>query len=241
MKSFLIAIVCMAVISAASEPIPVFFDSRAKWASCMGTPRSQGNCTSSWAHAFAGMVSDRLCIQKQQKVALSAQSLISCSTASKNCDGRFDLDEVKALLTGKGLVPESCLGYKEKADVECPSKCENEEPIVWHTCKSVAQLDTEDAIKAEVLNNGPVVCIGDVHADFNDYYSGVYYYASQKKAAVKDAFKIIGWGWENGIFYWTVETARGSGFGENGFARVKLSRDKAVKMTCESAVVCHLD
>jgi len=242
MKSLLIcllfACICMCY---AEDPIPVFYDTRLVHKDCIEPARNQGKCTSSWAHAIASMMSERYCIAKKNRISFSAQSLISCSPNSKTCDGHFDKTEIEQTLTTKGVVTEDCLKYQENNAVECPAKCENGNEPVWQKCKSVISLDNEDAIKREILKNGPVVCFANMHTDFKDYMTGIYYYASARKETVLEGVKIIGWGWENGIFYWTGEVARGKDFGENGFARMKLSRNPSVKFMCEQAIACELE
>ena len=241
MKSFIAFLALLFAASAfESDPIPIFYDTRFDHFNCTETARKQGACTSSWAHAIASMISERYCIAKKSKISFSAQSLISCANHSKTCDGKFDKVEVEQLLLTKGVVTEQCLKYQENNQAECPAKCENGDEPKWQVCKSIAHLDNEEAIKREILKNGPVVCYGSINADFKDYMSGIYYYASTRKELITEAFKITGWGWENGIFYWAAEAARGNHFGENGWARVKISKNPKVKLVCESAFACEL-
>ena len=234
MKTLLLFTLALIALTLAEGYIPVFFDARDQWKGCIEPVRDQGKCVSSWAHTLAGMVSDRLCILKNTKASLSAQGLISCANESKSCEGKFSPSEIEKMLVEPGLLDNNCFKYQESSDINCPAKCEDGTPLKWYTCSKVNHVEGDIAIKEEILKNGPVVCVTDLYADFKNYYSGVYYYATSKKTPIKHALKIIGWGRENGIFYWTVQTALGSSFGENGFARVKIN-DKM----CNAVLACE--
>ena len=56
------------------------FDARKKWPHCksIGTIWDQGNCAASWAVAAAGAISDRICVQLNSTVMVSAEYLVAC-------------------------------------------------------------------------------------------------------------------------------------------------------------------
>jgi cathepsin B len=92
----------------------------------------------------------------------------------------------------------------------------------------------EDDIKREILKNGPVVAVTNVHTDFLTYKSGVYYKGEEvPKFSGFTTIKIIGWGFEDGkegeIYkgnkYWIIENFWGEDWGENGYARISMYQD----------------
>lgn len=58
-----------------------------------------------------------------------------------------------------------------------------------------------------------------VYEDFFQYKGGIYHYTSGMMAG-GHAVKIIGWGVENGVHYWTLANSWGTTWGEQGFFRV---------------------
>jgi len=72
----------------------------------------------------------------------------------------------------------------------------------------------------EIMANGPVETGFTVYRDFYNYTGGIYQHLSGS-AMGGHAVKIIGWGVENNVDYWIVANSWGSGWGENGFFRIK--------------------
>lgn len=59
-----------------------------------------------------------------------------------------------------------------------------------------------------------------VYSDFMNYAGGIYEHVSGYYEG-GHAVKIIGWGVENGVEYWTCANSWGSSWGEDGFFRIK--------------------
>ena len=215
----------------AVSQIPPNFDARDVWPDCMGPVYDQIDCKSSWAIALAGMASDRFCIAKKTKVALSPQMLVSCTTGG--CTGSFDFDVALNYMATPGIPTSDCVAYKHTAP-DCPTKCDNGGALQNYKCQLKQKLENAAAIQTEIMKNGPVVSAFYETIDFPHYYDGVYYHAHTKKRFdTMTAAKIVGWGRENGIAYWIGQTAYGASFGENGYVRFKMDED-----ACTFAYLC---
>ena len=85
--------------------------------------------------------------------------------------------------------------------------------IRWHT--------STQAIKEEIMKNGPVNTGFTVYEDFMTYKSGVYQH-KQGGVLGGHAVKIVGWGKDNGVEYWKVQNSWGPSWGEEGFFKIKM-------------------
>lgn len=67
---------------------------------------------------------------------------------------------------------------------------------------SYFSLRNDEAI-ADLIANGPIVAAFDVYEDFMKYKGGIYEYTAGKFVG-GHAVRIVGYGSENGVDYWTV-------------------------------------
>ena len=234
MVNRLIAILALLAI-VFGEPLPVNFDSYTQWPGCVRPVPFQEKCVSMWAHVTARMISDRYCVSKKVHYEFSPQSLISCSKASKRCDGFFDVDELTKSVSEQGVLDSNCVKYTGTNETACPSKCDGAGNFTWYkaTCKSYNSMP-EDLIKGEIMKNGPVACFDDYFKTFDDYNTGIYYNVGLQKYPIKQAFRVVGWGRENGINFWIASAALSDSFGENGNVRLKIKDN-----FCSTVLVCN--
>ena len=212
------------------------YDFRAAYPKCVDDNIfKRVKCNNSWAHAFTGAMSDRLCKADATNnyIKLSIRHL-TCQHETK-CQGPFTNDNIQSVVK-EGIVNEDCISYRNEQNIEnCPTSCDNvKDNILKYTCTNVRNITGTNNIKAEIYNNGSVMCIFDETIDHQRYYDGIYYISHSKK--VNDfptAYKLVGYGLENGIEYWIGEQSLGEDFGENGYVRYKIKDD-----LCKVAYVC---
>ena len=74
----------------------------------------------------------------------------------------------------------------------------------------------------EIKSQGPVQAVMQVYTDLFMYSSGIYRVTShgQDRLAGYHAVRIVGWGEENGVRYWTVANSWGTNWGEAGHFRI---------------------
>ena len=87
----------------------------------------------------------------------------------------------------------------------------------------------------EIIENGPVSAIFNVYEDFSDYNSGIYQHVYGRLKG-SHAVKIIGWGEENGVKFWTIANSWNPRWGESGFFRMLRGKNECgIEKQCAGA------
>uniref|UniRef100_A0A915N6V0 Peptidase C1A papain C-terminal domain-containing protein n=1 Tax=Meloidogyne javanica TaxID=6303 RepID=A0A915N6V0_MELJA len=200
------------------------FDARTKWS-------DQGQCGSCWAVSTASTYTDRYCIaraKKGQKTGtdagsqFSALDVLSCSMSRDGCQGGWPLDAWK-WIQSKGV----CTGTDIKTKSGCkPYPYSSGGPTPRSPSTSAKGLQgstaTVQAIKNEIMANGPVVACFDVYNDFMSYKSGK---TANARKVGGHAVRIIGWGTQtcNGksMPFWLIANSWSTGWGEKGLVKIR--------------------
>jgi cathepsin B len=97
-----------------------------------------------------------------------------------------------------------------------------------HLGSSSYSVDSDEAkIRQEIFLNGPVEAGFMVYADFPIYRSGVYHHTDAGGSVLGGhAVKIIGWGEEKGLKYWTVANSWNTDWGDHGFFKILRGTDE---------------
>ncbi|KAG9391312.1 Papain family cysteine protease [Carpediemonas membranifera] len=204
--------------------LPEHFDSRDKWgASCPTVKeiRNQAQCGSCWAFGAAESASDRHCIATGKSIKFSPQWLVSCDHTNHGCNGG-NMERVWRYIERDGITTDACLPYESGAGhvPACPSHCKDGSSPVRYKAKNFRHLRTTSEIMEEIFNYGPIEAAFVVYRDFYYYKSGVYEHKSGAEMG-GHAIKIIGWGVEAGVEYWTVANSWGNNWGIGGTFKIK--------------------
>lgn len=150
--------------------------------------------------------------------------MVSCDTSNSGCNGGY-LDKEWIFLESTGTVTDKCNPYVSGngAVPSCISTCvDGSAPEFYKSqANSLVQLADIESIKMEILANGPVETGFTVYNDFMKYKSGIYQRGWFTWAVGGHAVKIIGWGVEGGIHFWTIANSWGPNWGEQGYFRIK--------------------
>uniref|UniRef100_A0A914MKE4 Peptidase C1A papain C-terminal domain-containing protein n=1 Tax=Meloidogyne incognita TaxID=6306 RepID=A0A914MKE4_MELIC len=219
----------------------------------IGRIQDQGQCGSCWAVSTASTYTDRYCIaraKKGQKTGtdagsqFSALDVLSCSMSRDGCQGGWPLDawkwiQSKGVCTGTDIKTKSgCKPYPYSSGGPTPrSPCKSACTANWgtayqkdkHFATSAKGLQgstaTVQAIKNEIMANGPVVACFDVYNDFMSYRSGVYFKTANARKVGGHAVRIIGWGTQtcNGksMPFWLIANSWSTGWGEKGLVKIR--------------------
>ncbi|XP_051527226.1 tubulointerstitial nephritis antigen-like [Myxocyprinus asiaticus] len=239
-----------------NDHLPSYFNAADKWPGKIHEPLDQGNCNASWAFSTAAVASDRISIQSMGHMTpqLSPQNLISCDTRHQDgCTGGR-IDGAWWYLRRRGVVTEECYPFsppqqtpaevarcmmqsravgrgKRQAIAHCPNSHSYHNEI-YQSTPPYRLSSNEKEIMKEIMDNGPVQAIMEVHEDFFVYKSGIYshtdvnYHKSpQYRKHAAHSVRIIGWGEErdyNGRThtYWIAANSWGKNWGEDGYFRI---------------------
>jgi len=94
-----------------------------------------------------------------------------------------------------------------------------------HKGKKSYTIVGEENMKAELSTNGPFEVAFQVYADFMSYSSGIYHHQSGSYEG-GHAVKLIGYGEENGVKFWTCANSWDVTWGEKGFFRIRRGNDE---------------
>lgn len=228
--------------------VPAAFDSRTNWPQCstIRQIRDQSHCGSCWAFGSAEAISDRWCIVNKEDVALSVEIMNSCSGAG-SCNGG-QLYDAWVSWKKDGLPSEACRPYSlpgcdhhlPNSSNPCPTGPEYPTPACVKKCvdgynatykadlrygASVYSVEGEADMMAELVNHGPFEVAIDVYDDFEAYRSGIYHHVSGEEEG-GHAIRLLGYGVENGVKYWTLANSWNPHWGENGFFRMRRGNNE---------------
>ncbi|XP_074790705.1 tubulointerstitial nephritis antigen-like isoform X1 [Natator depressus] len=182
-----------------NEWLPSHFNAADKWPGLILEPLDQGNCAGSWAFSTAAVASDRISIHSMGHMtpALSPQNLISCDTRNQQGCSGGRIDRAWWYLRRRGVVTDSCYPFtswekdsahtgrpcmmqsrstgrgKRQATQQCPNPQAHSNEI-YQSTPAYRLSSSEKEIMKELMENGPVQAIMEVHEDFFVYKSGVY-------------------------------------------------------------------
>ncbi|XP_075536543.1 cathepsin B [Dermacentor variabilis] len=199
-------------------------------------------------------------------VHLSADDLLSCCrTCGMGCNGGFP-GSAWSFWVHKGIVTggnydsdDGCMPYPIKAcdhhvngtlgpcdkkippTPRCVHMCRKGYDVSYRKDKhygnsSYSVPSVPKLIQAEIMTNGPVEADFTVYADFVHYKSGVYQRHTDQ-ALGGHAIRLLGWGVEDGVPYWTAANSWNTEWGDKGFFKILRGSDEC---GIESDVVAGL-
>ncbi|XP_073761225.1 tubulointerstitial nephritis antigen isoform X3 [Callorhinus ursinus] len=203
--------------------LPEFFIASYKWPGWTHGPLDQKNCAASWAFSTASVAADRIAIQSKGRYTanLSPQNLISCCAKNQHGCNSGSIDRAWWFLRKRGLVSHACYPLfkdqnatnygcamasrsdgrgKRHATKPCPNNIEKSNRI--YQCSPPYRVSSnETEIMKEIMQNGPVQAIMQVHEDFFHYKTGIYRHvtrtneeSSEYQKLQTHAIKLSGWG-----------------------------------------------
>uniref|UniRef100_F7FFG2 Tubulointerstitial nephritis antigen like 1 n=2 Tax=Ornithorhynchus anatinus TaxID=9258 RepID=F7FFG2_ORNAN len=237
--------------------LPRNFDAAQKWPGLIHEPLDQGNCAGSWAFSTAAVASDRISIHSKGHMtpSLSPQNLLSCNTRhQQGCNGGR-LDRAWSFLRRRGLVSDKCYPLasqnsiaepcrmysrpmgrgKRQATGPCPNNFHHSNDYsndIYQSTPPYRLSSNEKDIMKEIMENGPVQALMEVHEDFFLYKDGIYRHTPasngkppQFRRQGTHSVKITGWGEElqpNGrrVKFWRAANSWGPTWGEGGSFRI---------------------
>ena len=198
------------------------FDWRNKDGKDWMTPvKNQGLCGSCWAFSALGIVEVAINIHfndSDKDIDLSEQHLVSDCCSAGSCRGGWP-DEALKYVKETGVPEESCYPYASSGGVCTPCTDWAENP--WKVNYKYVSSTTDD-FKYALQTYGPLSVVLSAPDDWFYYSGGVYEPAWSDSDGVgwaNHAVILVGWNDAEGC--WIVKNSWGTGWGEQGYARVQ--------------------
>ncbi|KPP59924.1 dipeptidyl peptidase 1-like, partial [Scleropages formosus] len=175
----------------------------------------------------------RILTNNTQQPIFSPQHVVSCSQYSQGCDGGFPY------LIGKyvqdfGVVEESCFPY-EAQNSPCIVKdgCVRHYASDYHYVGGFYGACNEALMMLELVRDGPLGVAFEVYRDFLNYKGGIYHHTGVTGSfnpfeLTNHAVLLVGYGkcQKTGQKYWIVKNSWGTGWGEDGYFRIRRGSDE---------------
>jgi cathepsin H len=132
-----------------------------------------------------------------------------------------------------GIVEETSYPYKAVTN-QC--SVDLKQSVVGVVGGSVNISLSEDDMKQELYEHGPVSVAFQVVDGFRDYKSGVYVSSTCKNGPdnVNHAVLAVGFGVEDGKDYWIVKNSWGDAWGDKGFFKIQRGVNMCGIAVCNS-------
>ena len=196
--------------------------------------RNQGGCGSCYAFSSMGMLEARyrLMTKNTKQPVFSPQDVVSCSEYAQGCEGGFPY-----LIAGKyaqdfGVVEEMCYPYRGH-DSTCQEgdNCLRYHSTNYYYVGGYYGACSEEGMRAELVQNGPMSVSFEVYSDFQHYKSGIYRHTGlgdkfNPWEITNHAVLLVGYGEELGTKFWIVKNSWGESWGEKGYFRIVRGVDE---------------
>ena len=204
--------------------------------------RNQGGCGSCWAFGAVSALESRINIawdDPNLDVDLSEQYILSCLPGAGSCAGGNSFAAYRLILYNgtvgnncNGITTEDCLPYEADDTIPCSQKTPEWRshlfPLTACGCWNPHYPDDIDAIKSQIVSQGPVVTYFEATGDFmqwgSTHHSPTDYYPYVPSDGSNHAVAIVGYKDDPLIShggYWIVKNSWGTGWGYNGFFNIE--------------------
>ncbi|XP_048136787.1 senescence-specific cysteine protease SAG39-like [Rhodamnia argentea] len=202
--------------------VPASMDWRKKGAV---TPvKDQGQCGCCWAFSAVAAMEGITQLTTGKLISLSEQELVDCDTSGQDqgCGGGLMDDAFEFIISNHGLTTEANYPY-QAVDNTC-----NARKAASSAAKITGYEDvpsnSESALLKAVAHQPISVAIDAGESDFQLYSSGVF--TGECGTSLDHGVTAVGYGTsEDGTKYWLVKNSWGTGWGEEGYIRMKREID----------------
>ena len=200
-----------------SGPIPDEFDWRNVNGTDWTTPiKNQGNCGSCVAFATIGALESvvQINVGIPFNCDLSEAHLFFCGGGT--CDGGWSFSKAFPYVKTNGVPDELCFPYHPN-DMPCSKSCSNWKQRAVKV-SYIGAVSGIESIQKALLKYGPLITGMAVYEDFYHYRGGIYQHVSGE---YEGGHGVVIVGYNNRQQCWICKNSWGTGWGENGWFRIK--------------------
>lgn len=199
----------------AAPPLQIKYENHFDWRDegAVTLVRHQGSCGSCWAFPPIAAVESKILTNGGKALDLSEQHLVSKCCSAGSCSGGYPSAALR-YIRDSGVPDEAYSPYEAK-NTECNPCTEDQ---AWKITDYVYINSTKDDFKWALKKYGPMAVVLRCPDDWYYYRAGIY-----------EPIRNVGWanhavlltGWDDTDGCWFIKNSWGSGWGEQGYARVK--------------------
>ena len=180
-----------------------------------------------YVEVTSSVYEERDCARSQNSGSFVPSSTYMAQCDKKNLGKRGGaVKELLHFMKEQGSVDASCYDQLDLPADKCPPAKDIEDcPI--KKIQDYCMVSKAEAIKGEIMKNGPVITVIPGSLNFLTYKRGVLKLdENSKKVGGNFVVKLVGWQKKKDSKVWVVDPMFGKGFGENGLVYVAMENEE---------------
>jgi cathepsin F len=184
----------------------------------VGPVKDQGDCGSCFSFSTVGNLEGLQAIKSGKIVQYSEQQIVDCDTNDGGCDGGWMESAFEYIKEAGGIETEQDYPYTGEDDTCAFIK----KKAVLQVKDKIVNRDMDEKVMKEFLfKNGPLAIALNAES-LIDYKSGIIDESSDEcyPKTLNHGVTLVGYGSENGKYFWIVKNSFGADWGEKGYFRI---------------------
>jgi hypothetical protein len=183
--------------------------------------RNQGQTSCCWAFSITSNFEDIRTITGAGKEALSQQYLVNCNKKGYDCN-QGGYPDAADIIVSPGDVTAADLPFTGQTG-SCGTYKYVDKIQSWAYLSGAENgVPSSDEIKQAIYQYGPIVVAVAANSTFQSYQSGIF--NSCDSTQLDHMVTLVGW--DDPGQYWIMRNSWGTGWGENGYMRIKWGCDQ---------------
>ncbi|OHS94721.1 Pro-cathepsin H [Tritrichomonas foetus] len=199
--------------------------------------KDQGDCGSCWAFSAISTAESAYAIKNNELLSYSEQNLVDCCPLCFGCVSGFPNYALKHVETTQNhqFCRESDYIYTATDDQGC--RFSQFDHVGYYSGSvSVERYDEQDLLEKVGTYGVASICMDAHLPTFLAYQNGIYETDECSERFLNHAVNVVGYGSENGVDFWIARNSWGTGWGENGYFRIRRNADNMCGIATEAFV-----